>query len=236
MHLLVSAEEFENSKSREMIPLECAHCKGVFHKAKNHIQATLTGKRSHRFNHCSPRCQSIGKGELIECKCGQCGVSFEKHLSQMRKTKNHFCSNRCAGKYSATHKTTGTRRSKLECWIEQRLSERYTHLIVSYNKTQEIEAELDIYIPSLKLAFELNGIFHYEPIFGLEKLDKIKQRDQSKFAICRERGIGLCVIDTSHIKYHKPKTAQPILDIITRIIDDAMGETVAISAGLEPAT
>lgn len=224
MHLLVSAEEFDNRKSREMIPLECAHCKGIFHKAKNHIQSALTGKRSHRFKHCSPRCQSIDKGGLVECKCAECGVSFEKHLSQMRRTKNHFCSTKCAGKHSAAHKTTGTRRSKLECWIEERLTERYPHLPISYNKTQDIEAELDVCIPSLKLAFELNGIFHYEPIFGSDKLEQIKRRDQNKFAICRERGIGLCVIDTSHIKYHKPKTAQPILDIITRIIDETMAE------------
>lgn len=223
-----------------MAPLECAHCKKVFHKLKKYIQSVLTGKCLYKFKYCSRRCQSIGKGEVIKCKCTQCGALFERHLSQIKRTKNQFCSTQCAGKHTAAHKTTGTRRSKLECWIEQRLSERYPELQVSYNKTQDIEAELDIYVPSLKLAFELNGIFHYEPIFGPEKLDKIKQRDQNKFAICRERGIGLCVIDTSHIKYHKPKTAQPILDIITRIIDEtiaknANGRTCTPEAGC-PAT
>ena len=69
------------------------------------------------------------------------------------------------------------------------------------------------------MAFELNGIFHYEPIYGEEKLDKIQNNDERKFAACREAGISLCIIDTSSQKYVKPNTSKKYLDIIIEIIN-----------------
>ena len=79
----------------------------------------------------------------------------------------------CAATYNNKNKTHGTRRSKLECFIEKKLSELYPDLTIHYNQKDTINSELDIYIPSFKLAFELNGIFHYEPIYGEEKLNQI---------------------------------------------------------------
>ena len=76
-----------------------------------------------------------------------------------------------------------------------------------------------IYIPSIKLAFELNGIFHYEPIFGEEKLEKIKSNDQNKFLICKKNNINLCIINTCQQKYFKISTSQKYLDIIVFIIN-----------------
>ena len=77
----------------------------------------------------------------------------------------------------------------------------------------------DIYIPSLKLAIELNGIFHYEPIFGEDKLKKVQNNDNRKFQACLEKEIEFCIIDTSQQKYFKEKTSQKYLSIITEIID-----------------
>jgi hypothetical protein len=129
-----------------------------------------------------------------------------------------------------SHKITGTRRSKLERWLEQKLTQNYPQLEIHYNKTDVINAELDIYIPVLKLAFELNGIFHYEPIFSEEKLQRIRNNDDRKFQACLEHGIELCVINTSSQKYFKEKTGIKFLDIICNIID--MKSTEA--EGIEP--
>lgn len=74
------------------------------------------------------------------------------------------------------------------------------------------------YIPSLHLAFELNGLFHYEPIFSLDKLSKIQNNDRRKFQACLERGIELCIIDTCRLSYFKESNAIPYLDIIRDII------------------
>ena len=85
-----------------------------------------------------------------------------------------------------------------------------------------IDAELDIYIPSLNLAFELNGIFHYEPIFGEKKLNSTKNNDKRKFQACLEKNIELCIIDTSTQKYFKENTSNIYLDIILKITDNKL--------------
>jgi len=102
------------------------------------------------------------------------------------------------------------------------LVSKYSNLDFDFNGKKAIQSELDIYIPSLKLAFEINGIFHYEPIYGQDKLDRTVSNDQRKFAACSENGISLCIIDTSGLSYFKPKKAQKFLDIITRIIDQTL--------------
>ena len=87
-----------------------------------------------------------------------------------------------------------------------------------FNGTDAIEAELDIYIPSLKLAFELNGIVHYEPIYGLDQLGKTQGNDHRKMLACAERGIDLCVLDVSHMKLFKEKAAQRYLDLLETVL------------------
>ena len=156
-------------------------------------------------------------------KCNQCSVEFKifnSHLnSKHRKSNNTFCSKSCATTYNNTHKTKGTRVSKLEVWLQTQLSLLYPTLEIHYNRKDAINSELDIYIPSLKLAFELNGIYHYEPIHGEEVLSRIKNNDNRKFAACIENKISLCTIDTSSLNYFKSANAQKYLDIISSIIE-----------------
>ena len=105
-------------------------------------------------------------------------------------------------------------------------------LEIKYNHKEAINAELDIYIPSLRVAFELNGIFHYEPIYGHDKLAAIQNNDSRKFQACLEKNIELVIIDTSHENYFKEKASRKYLDIILKIINIKLEQT----AGLEPAT
>jgi hypothetical protein len=157
----------------------------------------------------------------FEFTCEQCGKAWSKERCQI--ALHNFCSQSCAASYHNKHKTHGTKRSKLEKWIEQQLSGSFPSLGIKYNSVDAINAELDIYIPSLKLAFELNGIFHYEPIHGHGKLATTKSNDERKFQACLERGIELCVIDTSSQKYFKPKTGEKFLQIIELIIRKKLG-------------
>lgn len=133
---------------------------------------------------------------------------------------NKFCNSSCAASYHNAHKTTGFRRSKLEIYLEKELPKLFPNLLIIYNDRKEVGYELDIYIPSLKLAFELNGIFHYEPIYGKEKLETMQFNDKQKFALCQQKLISLCVIDTTSLKYFKGEKAKKFLDIITNIINE----------------
>ena len=108
--------------------------------------------------------------------------------------------------------------------MEDQLKIIYPELEILYCDKTTINSELDIYIPSLKLAFELNGIFHYEPIYGESRLNQIQNNDNRKFQACIENGIELCIIDTSQHKYVKPSTSQKYLDIIISILSDKILE------------
>jgi len=58
--------------------------------------------------------------------------------------------------------------------------------------------ELDIFIPSMKLAIEYQGIQHFEPVKhwgGQEALKRIQERDRKKREICNELGIQLIYYD-----------------------------------------
>lgn len=104
-----------------------------------------------------------------------------KKLTDSKKT---FCNSSCSATYNNTHKKHGCRRSKFEKYCEEQLSKDFPELTIEYNQTSLINYELDIYIPSLKLAFELNGIFHYEPIYGKTLLEKTQSRDKQKILSC----------------------------------------------------
>lgn len=137
----------------------------------------------------------------------------------MKNNKNVFCSQSCAATYNNLHKTKGNRRSKLEAWLETQLQTIYPELVIEYCNKAAINGELDIYIPSLQLAFELNGIYHYEPIHGQSKLDQVQSNDHRKFQACIEHSIELVIMDTSQLKYFKEANCIPYLDIIRKIVD-----------------
>jgi len=132
----------------------------------------------------------------------------------------YLCSHSCSTIHFNKNKTTGNRRSNLEKWIEGQLLILYPNLEFHFNRKDTISSELDIYIPSINVAFELNGIFHYEPIYGVNKLEKTQINDISKTKACHDAKINLCIIDTSGQKYFKESTSKQYLDIITNIIND----------------
>jgi hypothetical protein len=197
------------------LSVKCEVCGTEFKRNPYRINAN-----KHQF--CSQECKHKHQTTRITIKCDYCGANLTKFKSAVERTEHHFCNKSCQQKYANSH-GTGTSRSKLEIYLEEQLTRLYPELSIEYNQKNTINSELDIYIPSLKLAFELNGVFHYEPIFGAERLSKIQNNDQRKFQACLERGIELCNIDASSMSRFNENKARMFLQITTNIIETKMG-------------
>lgn len=225
MKIITTQEEFNKAKSKDLITLECEKCGGHFKREKIRVN-------SRDINYCSAKCGAAKRINSVIMNCANCNKEIKRQKcererihSNGKKQQLFFCSRHCNGYYFSQHKTWGCGRSKLEKWIEKQLGELFTNLEILYNNSAIINSELDIYIPSLKLAFELNGIFHYEPIFGKEELEKKKNNDNRKFQACIENGIELCIIDTSKQVYFKEQTSLKYLEIITNLIKLKLDQT-----------
>lgn len=154
----------------------------------------------------------------VQVSCKECNSVFTKYANDVQRSLNHFCSSSCSAVYNNKNKSFGCRRSKLEEHIEKVLKQELPNLEVKYSSKVDIGSELDIYIPSLKLAFEIQGIFHYEPIFGQEKLARIQKNDLEKIQKCKELNIKLVHIDTRAQKRFTEKSSEKYLkEILTEI-------------------
>lgn len=217
--MITSQEDFDKSGYKDLIELECEKCHSKFEIEKRKVKSSITKYGGQKF--CSKKCQSEAQrtGKTYSCKF--CQNQVYRSEFESRSPKEIFCSRSCVAKYykkqGLFHPKDG--RSKLERWLEIQLTDLYSNLEIVYNNRKVINSELDIYIPLLKLAFELNGIFHYEPIFGQEKLKYTQNNDSRKFQACLDRKIELCIIDTSRETYFKEQKGKKYLDIIRNVID-----------------
>jgi len=223
MKQLFTNGEYLKAKSTDKLPCQCNGCGNTFHVEKKMITYGLKHNKNIN-NYCSNKCQGLIIDVRIERVCGCCDKKVKRTPKIINSSKSGrvFCSRSCSVTYNNTHKKYGTRKSKLEKWLETKLIDLYPELEIHFNRKDAINSELDIYIPSLKLGFELNGIFHYEPIYGQDKLDKIKNNDNRKFQACIEQNIELCIIDSSQQKYFKEKTSQKYLDIIVNLLNSRL--------------
>lgn len=201
------------------IDVNCNYCNKPFQLTLKIFNNNL--KRNCN-NYCSKECSDKAHNKTLEVTCNECGITFKKRRAEIKKTKHNFCSKKCAGTYYNKHKKNGYRRSKLEIYIEKKLKATYGDQFAKFNDVSMIGSELDIYIPSLNLAFELNGILHYEPIYGPDKLKYIQNNDERKLQACIEKQISFCIIDTSHFRYFKESKAEEFFNMIKSIIKKKM--------------
>ena len=216
-------EEFNKARTRDMVSLTCCICHQSFDRLKKTILGNHKKGREHIY--CSNKCQAYDKssqGRTI-VQCAECLLPFTKVNSQIR-SSNNFCSSSCSGSYNNKHKTHGTRRSKYEIQLEEFLRKELPTLVFKFSDKTVIGSELDVYVPSLNTAIEIQGIFHYKPIFGQEKLTQIQKNDLLKVDACNKLGIKLHHIDISKLTRCTEKNCeyynQEVLDILKNALSN----------------
>lgn len=217
---LYTQEEFQKANYKTLLPFKCKYCSITFYKPKSYTRLYLNPRQCQTGDYCSSKCSTASHFNQELVNCLECKKQFYKVLNQIKRSPNHFCSSSCSAKHTNKNKRHGCRISKLEIWLQEQLTILYPNLEIHYNRKDAINSELDIYIPSLNLAFELNGIFHYEPIFGAKKLEQTQTNDHSKSKACIDNQIDLCIIDTSGQNRFTPESSQKYLNIIIDIINN----------------
>lgn len=134
--------------------------------------------------------------------CSECAQEFSREKRQVsssiaKKVKNFFCSRSCSVTFQNKHIGHGEHRSAIEYWLEQRIKEKYPNVTVLFGDKKTIGSELDIFFPKHKIAIELQGRQHYEPIWGEDILAQTQKNDAEKRKACLEAGIHLIEVDMS---------------------------------------
>ncbi len=203
-------ECYKTSRKREKyfckpkIEVTCDYCLTKFKKYQSKVAIT-----AHNF--CNMQCMSKFEFECrvskIELNCPKCSKQyyllpsvFKTRCKQSTSNENLFCSRNCfyehlktIPKFFKPIKHSGSRRSKLEKFIQTKIEQHFPKIDVIYNG-KYCNFELDIYFPNLNYAIEINGILHYQPIYGNETLIKIQNRDVLKKYLCKERNVTLDII------------------------------------------
>jgi len=218
MKLLITNEEFDKLKWLDIVPAICDFCGNHFERPKRSFVDCVS------LAFCSQQCcqkhmKEKSKEFITKVSCKNCNKSFNKRNTQIKKCPNNFCSSSCAATYNNAHKTKGTRVSKIEVWLSKQLVIMFPEIQFSFNDKTAINSELDIYIPEFKLAFEINGIFHYKPIYGDEKLKQIQNNDAKKKLACENCGITLHTIDISQQIRFTEDSSYGFLTIICNVIN-----------------
>lgn len=143
--------------------------------------------------------------------CTACDIEFEREQknitsSKLHNVKNYFCSRSCSVSYQNKHVVKKNQKvSKLELWVQTRIKETFPTLEVKYGVKDALgdAGEVDIWVPSLALAFEIQGPSHYLPIFGEERLANEQKNDEEKRQSAKTLNIELIEIDARDFKTFK---------------------------------
>jgi hypothetical protein len=87
----------------------------------------------------------------------------------------------------------------------------YNNKKTIYSPETAYPLELDIYIPSINLAIEVDGPMHREPVYGEERLELQIKNDAIKNELCLKNHINLIRINTDDIDFNNKELHQTTL-------------------------
>ncbi len=213
-----------------VIKLICDECgKDYERTVAEHNAGT---RRAYKNLFCSRVCSGKFNTRIntITKPCSNCKKLTTRRSGELKgnKTGNIFCDHTCAAHFNNKFRKK-SRRSKIEIALYDLLVKTYPQLSITPNDKTMLEGlEVDIAIPSLKLAIEWNGIVHFKPIYGKEKLAKIQEKDRIKQQIAVLNNINLIVIPDL---VSNKKKLDEAFENICNIINDLIGPP-----GIEPGT
>ena len=179
----------------EYIILKCDCCQKTFERLLVYYQSKKK-LRNQKLHFCSKKCKDLKQITKFNTICKYCNKKISVIKSAVKKSKsgNFFCNTSCAASYNNKFKRK-SRRSKIEIKFYNLLVKEFPQLNILPNDKIMLDGlEVDVSIPSLKLAIEWNGIVHFKPIYGNYQLNKIQNRDVEKLKIASNKNINLIVI------------------------------------------
>lgn len=109
--------------------------------------------------------------------------------------------------------------SKLESFLlEKLLSDGYR---VEFHKEQSLlntKLQIDLFLPTLNVAIEVDGLSHFEPVWGEETLNRNKGYDNKKTGLIL--GKGLVLIRIKQVRDFSKARAQSIYDKLKQLLAD----------------
>lgn len=170
---------------------------------------------NHRGMFCSLECYSKTRITSCEFPCGQCGSTVIRRIAEVRKSKSNrfFCSPVCSAKYNnyrRTIKSGLSSRSRAEDYVIELIKFSFPNLETVPNARLPFTnyMELDVWLPTINMAIELNGPMHYFPIHGDEKLAKIQNADFQKQLMLHNSGVRYFIVDISTLRSTNKKSME----------------------------
>lgn len=145
----------------------------------------------------------------LKIPCGGCGAILDRTEADIKQCKHGkpYCSKSCRMKHYNHHilERSSNQRSKAEDILASFIKTDFPDLEIVTNDRKFLPSglEIDINIPSMRLAIELNGPVHYMPIYGEERLHKVQAKDAQKHLEIHQKGLTLIVLDISRLNSTK---------------------------------
>lgn len=148
--------------------------------------------------YCSRACTALSKINRVTIKCNQCGIEKQQIPSHVKST--NFCNSSCKSKYFIKLRK-GFKKSFAEIFLLNLIKTDFNNLTIFDNVRSILPSglEIDIFIPDVNLAIELNGPCHYFNIYGADTLNKVQNRDLIKQTEIQQLGFKFIVLNISMI-------------------------------------
>ena len=177
---------FEQDVSLHLLYNGCSLCRGEkisLSKMKTREEALHEMSETHKDSYDYTHFEYLGVTIPSWIGCRTCGGRFKQSLDNHK--RGHGCPKCSTGKserlFGECLKELGYKANKVRPqWLR--------------NHETGYPLELDFYIPELKIAFEVQGLQHYEPVEyfgGVENFKKVQKRDKLKRFLCYMSGVIL---------------------------------------------